>query len=108
MSRALGDGCLKKYGVIAEPDVHNITSLWSTCKAPLVVMASDGLWDTISCEQVVMALSARYHKQLDVQLGVEVLTRRAQRLWIEAEGDYCDDVTVMLLAPQSSLAAPST
>merc|ERR1712050_445844 len=42
MSRSLGDGCLKPYGVTAVPEVQNITDLWETCAAPCVVIASDG------------------------------------------------------------------
>mmetsp|Transcript_122502 Transcript_122502/g.318459 ORF Transcript_122502/g.318459 Transcript_122502/m.318459 type:complete len:402 (-) Transcript_122502:121-1326(-) len=104
MSRSLGDGCLKNYGVTAEPQVHNVTEFWQTCEAPVVVLASDGLWDTISVEETIAALAARCRAGLDVRKGCEVLLRRSQRLWIQAEGDYCDDVTVVLLAPNSSLA----
>jgi len=104
MSRSLGDGCLKNYGVTAEPHVHNVTELWQCCEAPVVVLASDGLWDTISVEETVAALAARCRAGLNVGKGCEVLLRRSQRLWIQAEGDYCDDVTVVLLAPSASLA----
>lgn len=104
MSRSLGDGCLKKYGVIAEPEIHNVTGLWHSCMAPVVVLASDGLFDYVSVEETISTLSDRYVAGIDVQKGAEVLLRRSQRLWIEAEGDYCDDVTVLLVAPRASLA----
>lgn len=103
MSRSLGDGCLKKYGVIADPEVQEVTGLWQGCEAPVVVLASDGLWDTITVEETITTLAARYSSGLDVQLGAEALLRRSQRLWIEAEADYCDDVTVLLVAPRASL-----
>lgn len=102
MSRSLGDGCLKRYGVTAEPDVHEVSELWSRCQAPLAVIASDGLWDTISVEDTVKALSTRHCSGLNVGIGAEALTRRAQRLWIECEGDYCDDVTILLFGPEGS------
>merc|ERR1712039_6090 len=103
MSRSLGDGCLKKYGVTAEPEVRNVSDLWDRCTAPIVVLASDGLWDTITVEETISSLTARAHAGLDVKIGAEALLRRSQRLWIENEGDYCDDVTVLLLAPTASL-----
>jgi serine/threonine protein phosphatase PrpC len=105
MSRSLGDGCLKKYGVTADPEIQDISGLWKSCEAPILVLASDGLWDTISVEETVTALTARSRSGLDVQLGAEALLRRSQRLWIEAESDYCDDVTVLLMAPHQSLVS---
>jgi len=106
MSRSLGDGCLKKYGVTAEPDVQDVSGLWQSCAAPALVIASDGLWDTISVEETVANLYGRCKNGRDVTLGVEALLRRSQRRWIEAEGDYCDDVTILLLAPNASLVPP--
>lgn len=102
MSRSLGDGCLKSYGVIAEPEVHEITDELASCQAPLVVLATDGLWDAIAVDDTVAALSTRYRSRLDVGLGAEALTRRAQRLWIECEGDYCDDTSIVLFGPEQS------
>merc|ERR1712039_910599 len=103
MSRSLGDGCLKKLGVTAEPDVINVTDLWASCTAPYLVLASDGLSDTIGMEETVKALAARCKKGTDLNKGVDALVRRAQRLWIESEGDYCDDVTMLLVIPTPSM-----
>ncbi|CAK9058213.1 unnamed protein product [Durusdinium trenchii] len=101
MSRSMGDGCLKRYGVTAEPDIFDITDSWQSCTSPGVIMGSDGLWDTVSPEEAVSTLSARYRSKRDVKAGLENLTRRSQRRWIEAEGDYCDDVTVAFVAPEA-------
>eukprot|EP00928_Gymnodinium_smaydae_P072617 TRINITY_DN55952_c0_g1_i1.p1 TRINITY_DN55952_c0_g1~~TRINITY_DN55952_c0_g1_i1.p1 ORF type:complete len:514 (-),score=62.65 TRINITY_DN55952_c0_g1_i1:93-1451(-) len=105
MSRSLGDGCLKKYGVVAEPEVSEVTELWHACAAPCIVMGSDGLWDVVSLEESVGTLANRRAKSQDVLRGAEALCRRAQRRWIDAEGDYCDDVTVVIAAPLASLSA---
>lgn len=105
MSRSLGDGCLKKYGVIADPEVHNISKFWDKCASPFIVLASDGLWDTLSVEETLVEFSGRRRRGLDVIMGTEALLRRSQRLWIEAEGDYCDDVTLLFLAPSTSLVS---
>eukprot|EP00929_Paragymnodinium_shiwhaense_P013753 TRINITY_DN121600_c0_g1_i1.p1 TRINITY_DN121600_c0_g1~~TRINITY_DN121600_c0_g1_i1.p1 ORF type:complete len:448 (+),score=81.10 TRINITY_DN121600_c0_g1_i1:268-1611(+) len=103
MSRSLGDGCLKKFGVVAEPEISDVSELWRRCQAPVVLLNSDGLSDTISPEEALSTLTARCKNGLDVKVGVEALCRRAQRLWIEAEGDYCDDITIILMAPQRSI-----
>merc|ERR1719240_1066817 len=102
MSRSLGDGCLKKYGVIAEPEINDVSGLWRECRDPAVLLASDGLWDVFSTEETIRALTARRQSGLDITKGVEALCRRAQRRWIEVEGDYCDDVTVALLTSATS------
>jgi len=104
MSRSLGDGCLKPYGVTSEPEINNVSGLWAESESPVAVLGSDGLWDSIDVEETISLLAARRQAGLDVEQGIEALCRRAQRLWIEAEGDYCDDVTVLLVAPKSSLS----
>ncbi|CAJ1372141.1 unnamed protein product [Effrenium voratum] len=58
--------------------------------------------DTVSIEEAISTMSARYRSGRDLKSGLEGLTRRSQRRWIEAEGDYCDDVTVIFLAPAKS------
>lgn len=45
MSRAFGDHCLRKYGIIAEPEV---TIIERSLGDEFVILASDGLWDVIS------------------------------------------------------------
>jgi serine/threonine protein phosphatase PrpC len=107
MSRSLGDGCLKRYGVVAEPEVNDVSRFWHECKEPIIVMGSDGLWDTIDLEEAMNALASRRASSLDVRQGAENLCRRAQRLWIEEEDDYCDDATVLIMAPGQLIAAPS-
>jgi serine/threonine protein phosphatase PrpC len=103
MSRSFGDGCLKPYGVTAEPEIHEVTNFWQDCRAPVVVLASDGIWDVFLVEELMLALTARFRKGLDIQLSVKAVSRRAQKRWIEAEGDYCDDITIMLMMKESSL-----
>ncbi|CAJ1977820.1 unnamed protein product [Sphenostylis stenocarpa] len=50
MSRAFGDFCLKDFGVISVPDFsyHRVTH-----RDQFVVLASDGVWDVLSNEEVV-------------------------------------------------------
>jgi len=98
MSRSLGDGCLKKYGVTAEPEVADVSSYWNSCKEPVVVVASDGVWHVTHVGDVLEGLAARRASGQDLSDGAEVMVRQAQNLWIE-EDDYCDDTTLLLMAP---------
>lgn len=98
MSRSLGDGCLKKYGVTAEPEVADVTSFWNACNEPVVIVASDGVWDVTHVADVIDGLAARRASGQDVSDGAEVMVRHAQNLWIE-DDDYCDDTTLLLMAP---------
>ena len=45
MSRSLGDGILKKFGVTAEPEIREI-ELKEQDK--IMVIGSDGIWDVLS------------------------------------------------------------
>jgi len=98
MSRSLGDGCLKPYGVVAIPEVHDITHHWQACSQPAVVVASDGLWDFIECEQAVSFLAERRQSGERLGPGIESLCRLSQRLWIDNQKDYCDDITIIVIA----------
>lgn len=106
MSRALGDGCLKDWGVTAEPEIINVTEEWASCQTPAVVLASDGLWNMVPCEEVFAGLHRRHKFGSEVTghvlLGVEALCRRAQETMANMHlgGDgyaYCDDTTIALL-----------
>ncbi|XP_058073248.1 probable protein phosphatase 2C 52 isoform X2 [Magnolia sinica] len=55
MSRAFGDFCLKDYGVISVPEFsHRIL----TEMDQFIVLASDGVWDVLSNEEVVGIVSS--------------------------------------------------
>lgn len=63
MSRSLGDVLAKKAGVIAEPEVTHYTYDPNSSNPDLrglipkwVVLASDGIWDVISNENVAQFL----------------------------------------------------
>ncbi|KAM3281226.1 putative protein phosphatase 2C 61 [Capsicum chacoense] len=55
MSRAFGDFMLKSYGIISKPDVsyHHISP-----NDQFLVLASDGVWDVLSNDQVVALVRA--------------------------------------------------
>ncbi|KAL5976188.1 hypothetical protein ACLOJK_020518 [Asimina triloba] len=55
MSRAFGDFCLKDYGVISVPEFTHRTL---TENDLFIVLASDGVWDVLSNEEVVEIVSS--------------------------------------------------
>ncbi|KAK8655247.1 hypothetical protein V6N13_107835 [Hibiscus sabdariffa] len=55
MARAFGDFCLKEYGVISIPEFsHRLL----TERDQFIVLASDGVWDVLSNEEVVEIVSS--------------------------------------------------
>ncbi|KAJ6758124.1 PROTEIN PHOSPHATASE 2C 52-RELATED [Salix koriyanagi] len=55
MARAFGDFCLKEYGVISIPEFSHRTL---TDKDQFIVLASDGVWDVLSNDEVVEIISS--------------------------------------------------
>lgn len=94
MSRSLGDACMKDHGVIAKPTVSKVPLNMSG--KPFLVLASDGVWEFLESDWVVKALV----KKLPVDgptRCVHKLAREAKRRWKQEEGDYCDDITCLLV-----------
>ena len=64
MSRSLGDVFAKRAGVIAEPEISTYTydpegnPLHKTVIPKWIVLASDGIWDVMTNEQVAQFLYA--------------------------------------------------
>lgn len=61
MSRALGDFCLKNFGLISVPEIfyRRLTE-----KDEFVVLATDGVWDVLSNDEVVdIVASVPHHSQ---------------------------------------------
>ncbi|KAL1521708.1 hypothetical protein AB1Y20_021363 [Prymnesium parvum] len=99
VSRALGDGYLKAFGVIAEPEVvhHRLNG-----RDVAVVVASDGVWELLSEEQV--ARIASEHKN-SATSAAEAIVAAARTKW-DAEGSltldrllrfYRDDITATVV-----------
>uniref|UniRef100_M8BPM6 protein-serine/threonine phosphatase n=1 Tax=Aegilops tauschii TaxID=37682 RepID=M8BPM6_AEGTA len=72
MARAFGDFCLKSYGVISVPDVsyHHITE-----KDEFVVLATDGVWDVLSNDDVVKIVSESTSEASAARLLVQTAHR---------------------------------
>lgn len=94
MSRTFGDQCVKSKGVISEPDVDEIKV--DLNEKPFMLLASDGVWEFMASDFVVKAVATAL--RVDGSLGtLKKVTKEAQKRWKENEGNYCDDITSMLI-----------
>ncbi|KAF3457008.1 hypothetical protein FNV43_RR01665 [Rhamnella rubrinervis] len=92
MSRAFGDFCLKDFGLISVPDIHyhRIAE-----KDEFVVLATDGIWDVLSNDEVVniVASNPRSHA---AQVLVETAIRAWRQKYPMAKVDDCAVVCLFL------------
>ena len=89
MSRSLGDVLAKKAGVIAEPEISSYTYDPQSSNPDTrglipkwIVMASDGIWDVMSNEQVAQFLYDPRNANKSCQKLSEQLLRLARQKWL--------------------------
>ena len=92
MSRSMGDEVAKKLGVVAEPEV-NILQLEEEHK--FVILASDGVWEFLSNEDIIRLAIDAYH-QKDPEAGVTRIMKEALKEWRKRESTV-DDITCVML-----------
>lgn len=95
MTRSLGDNCLKDHGVIAVPDVECTQA--DEKDEPFMLLGSDGVWEFLESGVVSKAISKTLIKN-GSQKTVLSISRLATEKWKEMEGDYCDDITAILVS----------
>lgn len=95
MTRSLGDNCLKDHGVIALPDVECTQA--DEKDQPFMLLGSDGVWEFLESSVVSKAISKTLTKN-GLQKTVLNMSRLATEKWKEMEGDYCDDITAILVS----------
>ena len=94
MARSIGDHAAATVGVIAEPeiteyDVHED----DFC----IVIASDGVWELLTSDQVAdIVFQVAEKDPTDVAKMVEAIVEQSSYMWKVEEGDYRDDITVVL------------
>ena len=90
MSRSLGDVLAKQAGVIAEPEISTYTydpeiNQHQRGVIPKwVVLASDGVWDVMSNEQVAQFMYDPRNANKSSQKLSEQLLRLARAKWLQA------------------------
>mmetsp|Transcript_66955 Transcript_66955/g.209489 ORF Transcript_66955/g.209489 Transcript_66955/m.209489 type:complete len:165 (+) Transcript_66955:3-497(+) len=92
MSRALGDTVCG--GVLREPEYHRLqmqpTDQW------YCILASDGIWEFMQGEEV-FNLSAKKLRLKGPQETLQFLLGASRKRWAHVCGEYCDDITAMLV-----------
>mmetsp|Transcript_14594 Transcript_14594/g.29370 ORF Transcript_14594/g.29370 Transcript_14594/m.29370 type:complete len:398 (+) Transcript_14594:278-1471(+) len=92
MARSMGDAVAATVGVIAEPEIQ-IHELEPEDK--FMVLASDGVWEFISNEEVVQYVQAYWQKK-DPQAACDFMVSEANRRWRKEE-EVIDDTTVIVV-----------
>ena len=87
ISRSLGDGLYKPFGVVAEPTVATWTL---TPEHRCVIIASDGLWEFMSNEE---AVKVAYSYRHSAAVAAEQLVIAAAQKWGRISPMYRDDIT---------------
>ena len=92
MSRSFGDEIASKVGVYAEPEVK-VFPFEEEDK--FVVIASDGLWEYVTNEEVINIVSDFFDKK-DCDGAVSKLYEISHERWIEND-DYIDDISIIVV-----------
>ncbi|XVE66223.1 hypothetical protein DITRI_Ditri08aG0063200 [Diplodiscus trichospermus] len=93
MARAFGDFCLKKYGVISIPEFSH-RSL--TERDQFIVLASDGVWDVLSNEEVVEIVSSASTRSSAARILVDSAAREWKLKYPTSKMDDCAVVCLFL------------
>jgi len=94
MARTLGDECVKAHGVIATPEVQrNEVDLSGDI---FFILASDGVWEFLTSEFVIKACTKKFSSD-GVEKTLQKLQREARKRWKQEEGEYCDDITSIIV-----------
>ncbi|KAJ8763764.1 hypothetical protein K2173_003546 [Erythroxylum novogranatense] len=93
MARAFGDFCLKDYGVISMPEFsHRIL----TERDQFIVLASDGVWDVLSNEEVVEIVSSAPTRSSAARILVDSAAREWKLKYPTSKMDDCAVVCLFL------------
>ncbi|KAL6652976.1 hypothetical protein ACP70R_011901 [Stipagrostis hirtigluma subsp. patula] len=104
MARAFGDFCLKNHGLISVPDVsyHCITE-----KDEFIVLATDGVWDVLSNDEVVSIISRAPSQASAARFLVESAHRAWRTRYPKAKTDDCAVVCLFLNTEASNKPSSS-
>ncbi|XP_004243332.1 probable protein phosphatase 2C 52 [Solanum lycopersicum] len=93
MARAFGDFCLKEYGVISVPEFsHHIL----TERDKFIVLASDGVWDVLSNEEVIEIVSSAPTRASAARILVDSAAREWKTKYPTSKMDDCAVVCLFL------------
>jgi len=92
MARSIGDHAAATVGVIAEPEITEYDLVDDDFA---IVIASDGVWELLSSQTVADIIASI--KSGDVQEMCDAIVDQSSYMWKVEEGDYRDDITVVVL-----------
>merc|ERR1719198_2211728 len=92
MSRAFGD--IACGGVLREPEYHKY--LMQPSDEWYAIVASDGIWEFIEGEEA-MSMTAKKLRLKGTRETLQFLVNASRKRWEYCCGDYCDDVTALLI-----------
>ncbi|XP_028751857.1 probable protein phosphatase 2C 52 [Neltuma alba] len=93
MARAFGDFCLKEYGVISIPE---FSYRLLTDKDQFIVLASDGVWDVLSNEEVVEIVASAPTRSSAARILVDSAAREWKLKYPTSKMDDCAVVCLFL------------
>ncbi|KAJ4886123.1 putative protein phosphatase 2C 34 [Raphanus sativus] len=91
MSRAFGDYCIKKYGLVSVPEV---TQRHISTRDQFVILATDGVWDVISNEEAIDIVSSTAERPKAAKRLVEQAVKAWNR---KRRGIAMDDISAVCL-----------
>ena len=94
MTRSFGDIAGSSVGVISEPEIKCFNYEKSD---KFIVIGSDGLWEYLSCQEVVNIVGEFYKtNNLNSDAAVMKLYQIARKKWLEIQG-CIDDISIIIL-----------
>ena len=79
MTRSIGDMAAASVGVTAEPEIKVFPNLSPRDK--FLVIASDGIWDRLSNQEIMMLIAKQYYPNRDADGAAAHLVREAVDRW---------------------------
>jgi len=99
MSRSIGDGECKRFGVIPDPEIKRFDIGAAPANAPeadgdrFIIVASDGVWEFIDSQEACEIVASAPASAAE---GCAKLVHEAAARWKQEEGNYRDDITAIV------------
>ena len=95
MTRSFGDLIAKSVGVSAEPEIQEF-KIQPNNQGHFIVVASDGLWDRISNEEVASIVGNNFYEKNDAEGAANLLMKESVERWQKDQG-MIDDITIIVI-----------
>jgi len=104
-TRSFGDQCVKALGVYAVPQVEE-WKIPSGRGDSFIFLGSDGIWEFMSEEEVGACLVGALKQGQTSEGALSTVFQESQARWRTHEGDYCDDITGILVLANAPKSQP--